>query len=80
MHSNATRHSMRSIVRIGRRSAEEAIGRFIVRTPGCRQDTILAPVVAWQLLSDSGAFSALGYFGWTTRPRSRGGELQSQRG
>jgi hypothetical protein len=64
-------------VGIGRRSAEEAIGRFIVRKPGC---TILAPVAAWQLLPGSGAFSALGHFGSTTRPRSRGGEWPSQRG
>jgi hypothetical protein len=56
-----------------RRSAVEAIGRFINQSPGCRQGTIfkLAPVAVWQPLPCSGAVSALGHFGTRTRPRGR---------
>ena len=61
-----------------RRSAVEAIGRFINQSPGCRQGTILAPVAAWQPLPGSGAVSALGHFGTKTRPRGRA-RLRDQR-
>jgi hypothetical protein len=54
-------------------------GIFIPQSPGCHQGTILAPVTAWHLLPCSGAFSALGHFGSTTRPRGRGGESPSRR-
>ncbi len=50
-----------------RRSAVEAIGRFINQSPGCSQGTILALVAAWQTLPVSGAVSALGPFGTNTR-------------
>jgi hypothetical protein len=55
-----------------RRSAVDAIGRFIHQSPGChRQGTILAPVAALQFLPGSGAVSALGHFGTKTRPQGR---------
>ena len=60
-----------------RRSAVEAIGRFINQSPGCRQGTILAPVAAWQPLPGSGAVSALGHFGTKTRPRGRARHVTS---
>jgi hypothetical protein len=40
---------------------------LIPQSPGCRQRTSLASVTAWHLLPGSGAFSALGHFGSTTR-------------
>jgi hypothetical protein len=46
-----------------RRSAVEAIGRFIDQSPGYRQGTILE---AWQFLPCRGAVSALGHFGTKT--------------
>jgi hypothetical protein len=52
---------------------------FPNQSPGCRQGTSLAPVTAWHLMPGSGAFSALGHFGSTTRPRGRGGESPSRR-
>ncbi len=52
---------------------------FIPQSPGCHQGTSLAPVTAWHLLPCSGAFSALGHFGSTTRPRGRCGESPSRR-
>ena len=60
-----------------RRSAVEAIGRFIYQSPDCRQGTILAPVAAWQPLPGSGAVSALGHFGTKTRPRGRARHVTS---
>lgn len=57
-------------VGLGRRgSVVEAIGRFTIQSPGCRQGMILAPGTAWQRLSGSGGRLALGPFGSTTRPR-----------
>ena len=39
-----------------RKSAVEAIGRFINQSPGCRQGTILAPVAAWHPCPAAGPF------------------------
>jgi hypothetical protein len=60
-----------------RRSAVEAIGRFIEQSPGCRQGTILAPVAAWLRLPGSGAVSTLGHFGTKTRPQGRARHVTS---
>jgi hypothetical protein len=49
----------------------EAIGRFIARTPGCRQGTILAPWRRGNYCPAAGSF-ALGHFGSKSRPQGRG--------